>query len=935
LRIRTFGGLWIEGPAPSPALGPRRLALLALVAAAGKRGISRDRVIGILWPDAEEEQARHTLSQTIYTLKRDTGRDWIIPGKDLRLDPGISSEIGELKAALSSGDFEIVEHLATGVFLDGFYLAGAPEFERWVEEERARLTTSIARAVEQVAAKADAGKEHAAAIRSWTLLTELDPVSSRYALGRMRALVASGDRASALAHARSYEDTVRRELETDVDPAVRHLVASLRAEAAPAPVPVAGPVRSKADVLAAEAATHPEAVPAAPRRRPLVLALAGLVVLLGAVSLLRPMTRRDASLVLAVGDIGTEAAADTTHVGSVLRDMLATSLGGVQGMQVVANSRLVELLPRGGEGPPGATVDAARRAGATELIEGDLAVEGEGLVLSLRRVVLSTGVLRKGYVIRSSDRYGLIDSATAAIARDLGLTPPSITVAQIRTSSPAAYALYDEGLRAHFGFDDPAAYRLMVAALDRDSTFAMAAYYAWTLARDLSYYDAIQPLLEKARRLAPRTTERERLLIQTALANVDAPLSVAVALADTLTVKYPNDPDGQILLGDVRHNLGDWAGAVAAFERAYLIDSAAGALSGPACRACIAIGGMVRAHMWQDSTEAAWQVLQRLMAAHPRTGHWGAAVEPLLRLGRRSQAEEAAERFGGLHTVSHLLNRDLLRWGRYEEADRVLSRDAISLDFHTRVEGGWLLLLSLRDQGRLREADTLIHQARIPNTTHRQPLPGPEPIDLALLATEMGRPAQTIRAMRQNIAGDSRGGMPAIRARQISWSLVLAGTAYAAAGDTAMVRRLADSLEVIGKESHWVRDVRLHWMLRGLLHQMAGRHEPAVDAFRRSIYSPTDGYTRTNLLLARSLLALRRPDEAIAVLRPAIRGGVDGSNTYVSRTELREALAQAFEMAGQADSARVWYAAVESAWRRADPQFKTRYETARAKALPQ
>jgi tetratricopeptide (TPR) repeat protein len=256
----------------------------------------------------------------------------------------------------------------------------------------------------------------------------------------------------------------------------------------------------------------------------------------------------------------------------------------------------------------------------------------------------------------------------------------------------------------------------------------------------------------------------------------------------------------------------------------------------------------------------------------------------------------------------------------------------MSLDGATRSDGWWLLMLSLRDQGRLREADTLVHQSRIPNTRNRLPYPGPEPTDLALLATEMGRPSQSIRALRGNVGGASHVTMPAIRARQISWNLALAGTAYAAAGDTIMVRRLADSVQAIGRESNWARDERLHWMLRGLLHQTAGRHEEAVDAFRRSIYSLTDGYTRTNLMLARSLLALRRPEEAIAVLRPAIRGGVDGSNTYVSRTELREALAQAFEMAGQADSARVWYRAVESAWRRADPQFRQRYLTAKAKA---
>jgi hypothetical protein len=68
------------------------------------------------------------------------------------------------------------------------------------------------------------------------------------------------------------------------------------------------------------------------------------------------------------------------------------------------------------------------------------------------------------------------------------------------------------------------------------------------------------------------------------------------------------------------------------------------------------------------------------------------------------------------------------------------------------------------------------------------------------------------------------------------------------------------------------------------------------------------------------------------VLRPAIHGGVDGSNTYVSRTEQHEALAQAFEQAGQRDSALVDWRAVESAWRLADPQFRDRYERARARA---
>jgi hypothetical protein len=38
------------------AAQPRRLALLALLVRAGDRGISRDRLVGYLWPDADEER---------------------------------------------------------------------------------------------------------------------------------------------------------------------------------------------------------------------------------------------------------------------------------------------------------------------------------------------------------------------------------------------------------------------------------------------------------------------------------------------------------------------------------------------------------------------------------------------------------------------------------------------------------------------------------------------------------------------------------------------------------------------------------------------------------------------------------------------------------------------------------------------------------------
>ena len=722
MRLKTFGGFWIEGAAPVPALGPRRMALLAMVAAAGRRGVSRDRVLGILWPDSEEEQARHTLSQNLYSLKRDTGRDWILTASELRLDPGITSDVGELQDALAAGDAETAAALYTGTFLEGFYLPGAPEFERWVEEERSRLRALITRAMEQAAAEADRKGDHHASILCWTRLTELDPLSARYAAGRMRALVAADDRAGALVHARQHEALVRRELETEVEPAIQTLVRGLREKrSAPAPAPrpslpqSAQPPEPTADLL--PQAPEPTRAPSRKLRPGLALLLGGALMLVLGVTLLRP-SRPPAIPFLAVGTIRTPELGDTSSLGPVLRDMLATSLGGLEGVQVVANSRLVELTPPAPSSEGDATADAARRAGATEIIEGELASAGGMLVLTLRRVDLARGMVRKGYQVRAAERYALVDSAAATVARDLGLASPSVGVREVRTGSAEAYVLYNEGLRAYFGFDGPGGLRLMQAALEQDSMFVMAAYYTWLFSEYHGDLPTRLRAFERVKRRAPHTIERERLLIQADVAGREAPLSVAVAIAETLTVRYPTDPDGHIQLGRVRAGQGNYVAAVAAFERAIAIDSTAGT-TGPYCRMCLAMGHMIHTYLWWDSAGAAERVGRRVIALRPEERkNWNSLTESLLRQGRRAEAEAALERSGMLTLafsyITGVLHRDLLRWSRLEELDRELRSDLRSPSLETREDARWLLLISLRDQGRLREGRALVRERRVP-----------------------------------------------------------------------------------------------------------------------------------------------------------------------------------------------------------------------------
>jgi tetratricopeptide (TPR) repeat protein len=332
-------------------------------------------------------------------------------------------------------------------------------------------------------------------------------------------------------------------------------------------------------------------------------------------------------------------------------------------------------------------------------------------------------------------------------------------------------------------------------------------------------------------------------------------------------------------------------------------------------------------YLWWDSAAAAERTARRLIALRPDVESWGALVLPLLRQGRRAEAAAV------LSSVPRpTFQRDMIRLGQFEEVDRELLADLQSGLVNVRAEGRWLLLISLRNQGRLQEAMALARDQVIPGSSQRVDLPV-EGTNIAILPMESGRPLEAAKVYRSILASHlTHGWSTGFKARYGTWMLALAGTALAAAGDTAGVRRIADSAEQMGSLSNWARDPRLHHFLRGLLWQRKGRHEEAVSAFRRALVSTTDGFTRINLELARSLLALDSAKAAVAILQPALRGGVDGSNTYVTHTELHEALARAFEMAGQADSAKAHWRAVESAWRRADPQFRDRYQRAKLRS---
>jgi tetratricopeptide (TPR) repeat protein len=552
---------------------------------------------------------------------------------------------------------------------------------------------------------------------------------------------------------------------------------------------------------------------------------------------------------------------------------------------------------------------------------------------------VATGVVLQGYTLRADDIFALTDSASVAIARDFRIDPPSDAIATVRTKSAVAYALYENGLSALSHSDVSSSYELLCAALERDSTFAMAAAHAWSVALVLEKRDDAARLLPIVKRLAAGTSERERLWIESLVAfYTGQPLAEQLVLIERLTRRYPGDAEGLLLNGRIQFAAGDFAAAVSAFDRAVFIDSATGPI-GSYCRVCGAIFMMTDSYMWWDSLAAAERSARRLASlryvGRPETG---GLVEVLLRQGRRREAEEfaaslRAARPGEVMDFSGPLNRDLIRSGRLAELEASLLASLKTAVPGAYGEMPWLLLFTLRNQGRLNEAYLLASEGVVPTISVRLPAYH-DPLSTAVVALERGDSKEAARRFMEMVAAMRAPGYDPGPpwARHMVFRMTLTGMALAAVGDTSTVRALADSIRVIGPGSNWARDIRLQHFLEGLLYQRQNRHAEAVDAFHKAVFSNSDGFTRINLEMARSLLVLGRNAEAVAVLRPSVTGGVDGGNTYVTHTELHELLGHAFFAAGQRDSAAVHYRAVEEAWRGADPSFAARYALAKTRA---
>ncbi len=227
---------------------PSRCALLFVVAL--ERETTRPALMGMFWPDADEDRARHALSQAFYQARKEFDQEILeIDGEKVRIAGDPSVDVHEFEARLARGEFQAARELYRGPFMEGSYLVDTRAFEGWVDSWRARTGQHARGMYVGLVSAAGAASRDGAEIEAARAWARHDPFDDRANSALIGALARSGQRAEALRRYEEYSRLLREELDIGPSDEVDGLVRRIRAGALPRRAPAPDPFSDEAPGL--------------------------------------------------------------------------------------------------------------------------------------------------------------------------------------------------------------------------------------------------------------------------------------------------------------------------------------------------------------------------------------------------------------------------------------------------------------------------------------------------------------------------------------------------------------------------------------------------------------------------------------------------------------------------------------------------------------
>src|SRR5262245_21644179 len=195
LEITLLGGFGARLPSGTALSRPtqKAQALLAYLAVPPGQAHPRDRLATLLWGDMPNAQARASLRQAIFAIRKALLPDDPLQqeGGTIALGPGaVDVDVASFEHLAADGSRESLERAAMlyrGPLLEGLVLRGAP-FEAWLVAERLRLQEMGIAALARLLALQRESADLEAAVRTAHRLLAIDPAQESVHRALMRLL---------------------------------------------------------------------------------------------------------------------------------------------------------------------------------------------------------------------------------------------------------------------------------------------------------------------------------------------------------------------------------------------------------------------------------------------------------------------------------------------------------------------------------------------------------------------------------------------------------------------------------------------------------------------------------------------------------------------------------------------------------------------------
>jgi DNA-binding SARP family transcriptional activator/TolB-like protein len=982
-RLVTLGGLVLldeDGRAVS-SLGPRNLALLAYLALANKP-LSRDHVAEIFWGDRDEDRARHSMREALSRLRQLLGPEGIPQRSNsvaLSASVPLLVDVRAFIAASASGDTRQVTELYSGPFLDGVHVGGSRSFEDWSDAERAMCEAKfVVACVPECARLRDAGEwtECAELARRWLRAAPLD---AKPAIELLHALAASGTRdAQRLAMreygriaerlAADYEMLPHPSVVRTADEIARMIFAAPadeRTNTEPSFLPdpesftprdseprrilaSAGSPEPTVESHTAILGASPDTVaPARPRmglqRRIRLVAVS--VVAAGFIALVALFVHASSNHSTVPG--GDALAIVPFDVGQPANGWLAAGVPRLLGsaiarehiVNVLDEARLRDALPVSDTSRAPSSTDAlaaARRLGARWLLTGSVVVGGGRYWLDMSLLDARNGTLTRRVTGADTTLDAVIAQATARVIASIDAHDGGAQFVELEPNTVASYRLYIRALQLRAQLRSSEAAAALDEAIATDSGFVDAVIerrYMLAAPTTTAAIDSARALDAAYSRGRSRAPEFERLYFDAYLALHSGDHARAEALGRTLLARYPHDPRAYLRAIDIFSMHGRFAEASRVAVRAIALDSAGRTAGSDECRVCVGYRAVSEMARITGDFPRAESAARRAIAFRPEDpAAWAQLSAVVAAQGRYDDALSAARHAGALAPTDPDFAMDAIRRlmedRRYTDADSALRVRQSTNDPRFAADAAEMRALLLREHGQFRAAARVLDNAlaQFPDdSTWLLLVQGENRANVGDAGGAKRAFAAAVPPAPRTHRDSPKSIYPADWARTFTWPRTLMADALWQAGDrdTVGLSILADSIQAIGARSYYARDWRLYHHVRGLIAMAGKRWSEAESEFSQARWGRS-GWARTLVELAHAQLAQGHTAAAISTLRDAYSVQLSAMGLYVPRSELDFEMARAFTAASMLDSARVYTAHVDTAWRNSDGRVRRR-----------